>query len=135
MSDRPIPFQAAICAKFGCAPEAYAETVFWRCLYPHAHTAARILGSVWPQFFQADRELIRELGATASRNAFGKELDAHRYHHPPDGFLRGTLKLRVSGRRLMALAIELLPRPPGDTASIARQAVAEPTTSETTPNT
>jgi hypothetical protein len=107
-------FREAVCAKLGCAPEAYAQTVFWHCLYSHARLPAKVLARLRPNFFEDDLDLIRVVDDAETRAAFRREMDLHRYHHPLQGFLREVLRIRVSGKKLTHLATQVLPRGSGD---------------------
>lgn len=114
----PDSFQAAYCARFQCGAGQFARRVFWRCLYPHAAPAARVLLWVWPRFFQMDFEGIAHLGQTLSWQEFNAELATLTYHnHLRRGSLRGLLRLRVSGRRMRRLAHELFEAAPDSQAS------------------
>ena len=112
MSARAITFQEAVCAKFGCAPEAYAESVFRHTLYAHGRWLALRLAKAWPKLFADDFDLIEAVGKCDSRGAIRRELEAHRHHYPPDGLLCRDLHLRLSGQKLLALADDLLPSHP-----------------------
>jgi hypothetical protein len=39
-------------------------------------------------------------------------VDSHRYHNPPRGFLRRSLRIRVSGKRLIMLGAQAFHQPP-----------------------
>ena len=118
MSERATSFQAAVCARFGCAPEAYAETVFQHTLFGHARWPSRLLRRLWPKFFADDFILIAGLAKLDSRGAIRRMVNAERYHCPPEGFLRHDLYLRVSGNKLCALANELFPPQPENTGFV-----------------
>ena len=75
---------------------------------------ARLLWKLMPQraarLFADDLDLIRVVGLVKTGGSGMDELEAHRYHHPPCGLLRGPFMLRVSGKKLMRLVKEVLPR-------------------------
>ena len=58
-------------------------------------------------FFKWDFELIGQIGGASNLNELQLELDDYWYHSPPKGFLKGTLHIRVSGKRLMSLGVKL----------------------------
>jgi hypothetical protein len=58
--------------------------------------------------FDLDFLTIRQLGITRSFDEFRSEIDSFRYDNRLNsGFLRRTLRVRVSGRRLMNLVFKL----------------------------
>lgn len=57
-----------------------------------------------PQFFACDFKTIRQLGVATSFEEYVAEVDSFRSENRRHGgFLRRTLRMRVSGRRLMDL--------------------------------
>lgn len=51
--------------------------------------------------------MLRQLGMTSNTRELRYELESFRHYHPPRGFLRRDLKVRVSGRRLLKIASRL----------------------------
>lgn len=51
--------------------------------------------------------MLRQLGRTYNTRELRYELESFRHYHPPRGFLRRDLKVRVSGRRLLKIASRL----------------------------
>lgn len=97
-------FRQAYCEKFGCLPADYANKVFWRCLYPHARLLAPLLLWLNKGYFELSFQTIHELGETANYNDFKAELDGFTLaNRNARSLLRKRLRVRVSGRRLMAL--------------------------------
>ena len=88
--------------------KSFDEEVFWQALYPHARPFAKVVWYVWRPFFQKDLELIKRIGAVASTQEANFEIDYERYQRPDHGFLRGFLRLRVSGKRLIHLVRKIL---------------------------
>lgn len=111
MSDpAPAPtFKEAVCAKFGCAPEQYVQTVFFHTLYDHARWPARLLLRFDPKFFRDDFDLIESLAPLKAYCPIRREINYFRELYRPHGPLRGDLHIRVSSAKLRALAQELLP--------------------------
>jgi hypothetical protein len=100
-------FRELYCEKRGCPPEQFEERVLLECFYQHGLPLARWLLEKHSHFLDKDLELIKLLAPTCSLNEFNYELENYRFYQPPEGLLRGRLRLRVSGRRLLALAKEL----------------------------
>ena|ERR1043165_9897395 len=96
-----------VCDAFNCLPDDFNETVFWLCLFPHAIFLARLLWRVHRNYFSQDFVLLESLKPLTSIADVRAELNYFNYRHPQRGFLRGYLKVRISGRRLMTLADKL----------------------------
>ena len=101
-----LEFREAVCRKFGCAPEAYAEAVFSHCLYPHAAGSAKLIRWLKPDCFAADFELIHQIATVTVMRQVRAEVENHRYHYPSATLLRRFLRIRLSGRRVIQLADE-----------------------------
>jgi len=107
----PRSFREAFCSKFGCPPEGYESRVFWQCLYRHALPLAGLIYPVSRNFFGEDFRAIKQLGLSRSPVEFRQEVEAFRYlNRTRAGILRGRLKIRVSGQRLVRLSQEMFPR-------------------------
>jgi hypothetical protein len=102
-------FRSLVCDAFQCAPEDYAEVVFERCLFPHAALPVRVLRSLFPEWFGPDFQLIQLLARCTDALQLQTEVKVHRRLHPAQGFVRRTLRLRLSGQRLIDLGTALLP--------------------------
>jgi hypothetical protein len=104
-----MDFRAAFCEKFRCSMEDFDKRVFWKCLYRHALPFAAFLCWTNRKFFQPDLELIRSLASTTTFSEVKAEASFIRHdQRMQDGFLRGTLRIRISGRRLADLACSTL---------------------------
>jgi hypothetical protein len=68
-------------------------------------------------FFAPDREFVRRVGKIRRREELTRELDEFFYHPKNTGWLRSGCKLRISCRKIVALAREVMPelRAPGST--------------------
>lgn len=64
---------------------------------------AKLVWHLWPRYFAKDLELIRRLSVVNSSSEAHFEIENFRYQHREFGFLRRTLRLRVSGKRLILL--------------------------------
>ena len=100
-----MDFRAASCEKFQCSFEDFDRRVFWKCLYRHALPLAAFLLWAKREFFQPDLELIHSLATTTTFSEVRAEACFIRHDQRMQaGFLRGTLRIRISGRRLAVLA-------------------------------
>ncbi len=111
-----LEFREAVCRKFGCAPEAYPETVFSHCLYPHAAGSVKLIRWLKPDYFAADFELIHQIATVTEMRQVRAEVENHRYHNPSATLLRRFLRIRLSGRRVIQLADQIFARPPAATS-------------------
>jgi hypothetical protein len=96
-------FQTACCEQFGCNPDEYERVVFWHCLHGHAVVPARVIHWVCPSFFEGDLELLRTVARSADLNELGVELNNYRYQQRATGLVRGVLRVRISGQRILNL--------------------------------
>lgn len=72
---------------------------------------AALIYRVNRDFFSEDFRAIRQLGLSRSPEEFRQEVEAFRYlNRTRAGILRGRLKIRVSGHRLVRLSQEMFPR-------------------------
>lgn len=106
---QPKNLRDAVCRAYRCAPANYADLVFERCLFTHAALPVQVLRSLFPDWFTPDYQLIELLGKCTDSLQLQTEVKVHRRLHPAHGFIRKTLRLRVSGQRLINLGAELLP--------------------------
>jgi len=104
-----MDFRAAFCEKCQCSMADFDKRVFWKCLYRHALPLAAFLFWTNREFFQPDLELIRSLASTTTFSEVKTEANFIRHdQRMQGGFLRGTLRIRISGRRLAELACSTL---------------------------
>jgi hypothetical protein len=107
----PRSFQEAFCNQNECSIEEFESRVFWRCLHRRALPLSAFAYLIKRTFFEPDFRTIRQLGVAKSFEEFGEEVNSFRSENRRHGgLLRRRLRMRVSGRRLMALAFDL----PGD---------------------
>lgn len=100
-------FSSLYCEKFHCPPEKFEEEVLWRCLQPRSALIARLLWKWVPDFYQPDFDLISEIKDLTAVDDLSSEIGVVRYHQPVRGMIRGRLRVRVSGQRLVDLGDEL----------------------------
>jgi len=105
-------FRDAVCQKFGCAPEAYADTVFSQCLFAHAAWPAKLIRRLRPGYFDSDFQLIRRVASCTTLRQLQRDVDSQRHHHPPHTLLRRWLRIRLSGQRVIILGARVFKQPP-----------------------
>jgi len=109
MVDRP--FKAIYCERYACDPDRFSATVFRRCLYRHALPVALLRGGLRAQLFAEDRRAIEQFGIAHTLEQVRSTLEDLAYvNRTHRHWLRTGLNIRISGRRLYALA-ERLARP------------------------
>ncbi len=110
-------FSESVCENLGLHPNQYEEAVLQRCLYRKARLLRPLLQRYNRNFFAPDREFVRRVGKIRRREELTRELDEFFYHPKNTGWLRSGCKLRISCRKIVALAREVMPelRAPGST--------------------
>ena len=98
----------------GCTPEAFQQRMFVRCVAPGYRALAFVLIRLTPHWFRLDLEVLEDIGQSTRldevRELCGDFKGGVR-HRP--SFIRDTLGLRTSGRRVFTIAQQILgPRPP-----------------------
>jgi hypothetical protein len=101
-----MTFKNAFCRERNCLVDDFVEKVFWQCLYPHAWPLAWIMRLLlMRRFFQSDFELITSVGESSSMEEVLADISAFRSNPRwRGGLLRRAFRIRVSGKRLVALA-------------------------------
>jgi hypothetical protein len=101
-------FASRYCAKHGLRHSRYEQVVLRHSLHRAAWLLYPLL-ACRPSYFATDRELIRIAGGCRTLWDFDTEAKDYSVHPDNRGWLRGTLKLRLSARRLRRLVREVLP--------------------------
>lgn len=104
---RTPTFQDRYCAAHHCTPPEFCRRVFWRSLHRHALP----LALVHPDFFVADRELIELAGRVRTMHELHGEIRDYLVDRRVHTWWRGRAHVRVSTRRLRALARPYLSAP------------------------
>ena len=100
----PETFSEAYCRQFPCRPEHFDEKVFQASLRWPIRLVAPVIRYFSPNFFQEDFETIRELGSVTDRGIFVMDVSfLHGRHQRDKRWLRKSMGVRVSGRKLMRL--------------------------------
>ena len=100
-------FRTAVCGRFRLAEDQYRRFIFHRCLSLHARLLLPLLKRCRPHLFDEDFQMIEALGGTKNWQQFRWKITLYQDYMINDVFLRGPLRLRVSARKLHALADEL----------------------------
>ena len=96
-------FKTRACEVFGWPPEQFSHRLFWLCLHRRALPLAKLILLIRPSFFTLDFALLDEVAAISDTSELVQAINSFRddcrmrYH-----FCHETLRLRISGRRLMA---------------------------------
>ncbi len=95
-----MTFSEKFCATRAIPPEKYEEVVLRLSLRPMARLLRPVFSVLAPDYFAADRALVKSVGRITRLREF--EAEAVDFAHDPvnRGFLRRTLQLRASTRRL-----------------------------------
>jgi len=102
-------FREAAAEEYGWDKEDFEAKVFLQCLETFPRILARILWLWRDRFFKADLAAIGLVADLTSYNDVFQVAQSFADSHRDQGFVRDTLGLRPRGRRLLALARELLP--------------------------
>lgn len=107
VEDEPT-FQERFCRVYHHTPARFEKSMFWLCLYPHTFPLALLIRWVRPRYFADDFELIRWLAGTRDLEGVSMELKNFQYsRRNRRSWLRRVLRVRLSGRKIMALADEV----------------------------
>ncbi len=102
-----VTFAKLFCARHSLDQAKFDETVLRRSLYPLARLFRPVLGLI-PGYFAPDREFISCVGGITELHGFYQEAKAYAKDPNNRGFLRWTLRLRVSAGRLFRLVRDTL---------------------------
>ena len=101
-------FEQIYCRQNKCSPDKYERNVFWNCLnHPHLTPAVWLIFQVHSQVFSLDTNLINLVSKTTNLSDFRDTVEGYDGFdrlHPDTNFFRRTLHLRISRRKLIALA-------------------------------
>ena len=97
----------------GGPPEAFERRMFVRCVPPSYRPLAFVLIRLAPDWFKLDLEVLEDIGRSTRLDEVRElcgDFKVGVRHRP--SFIRDTLGLRTSGRRVFAIAQQILgPRP------------------------
>jgi hypothetical protein len=101
-------FAALYCAYRKIDQGDYDKAVLSETLYPHAKWVAPLVRALWPRHFVADHDFVEAVGKLRRFREFFNESEDFVHHPDNAGFLRSTLNLRISSRRMRRLVREVL---------------------------
>jgi hypothetical protein len=96
-------FIECFCEKNGIPRDRFASVIFSKALYPHAHIPRWLIGLVWRGYFSSDYELIQRISRMKRLKDCMEEAEHYGERHANGHWIRRTLKIRVSTRRLRTL--------------------------------
>ena len=120
----------SFCGRHGVPTEQFAQAVLTRCLYPQARLLKNPLLLVNADYFEADLELIHQVGQLTHADDLAAEVAEYNYHPANAGRLRREWKLRLSVTRLRKLVeetFEVEAARAGSMAPFAPAAAPQPT--------
>jgi hypothetical protein len=97
------------CEANKCTPEEFSGKVFWQCLYRHAWPFVPFLMLLNSKYFDADKEMIREIRNARKMSQVWEEVRAYFVNPRHVGWMRRRANIRLSARRVINLAREYLP--------------------------
>jgi len=104
-------FKTAFCSRFEHPQEHFEQRVFWNALHPEAKPLAWLIRWLRPNFFASDLDCIRSIATAESKGEVRAIINSLQYDPTfKKGFIRGRLRIRISGRRLTRLAARVLSR-------------------------
>lgn len=106
-SARGDDFRSRFCRKYNCRPEAFERQILGRVLYLHMRPLALIMLAINRQRLQPEQVFVRQIARTATITQVLADVDFYNHKYVTNSFLRGTLNLRISGRRVIRMAKEL----------------------------
>jgi hypothetical protein len=102
-------FKTAFCARFEYPQENFEQRVFWNAMHPEAKPLAWLIRWLRPNFFASDLDCIRSIATAESKGEVRAIINSLQYDPSfKKGFFRGSLRIRISGRRLTRLAARVL---------------------------
>jgi hypothetical protein len=104
-----VDFQTVFCKRFGYPMEQFVRRFFWKCVPPRVRPLAVLTRVFMPGYFERDLGYLRRIGRSASLAEIAAQAGAIPFDRLLiHGFARRYLHLRISSRRVMHLARELM---------------------------
>jgi hypothetical protein len=101
-------FRSVFCGRFGHSLKKFEKKLFWQAVDPNIKPVAFAISCLHPGFFRRDFECIRRIAATDTPQDVAAIVNGLPYDPRFNrGFLRGFLRIRISGRRLVRIANQL----------------------------
>lgn len=93
------------CERNRIPPSRFVPTMLRKCLYPHTLP----LLVLRPRMFERDREFLDAVGRCSELEELESTVRAMPWYYSERWAFRQRFRLRVSGRKVMAIAKEFLP--------------------------
>ncbi len=101
--------QEVFCERYHCSASEFTNKMFWRCLYRRSWPIAWVMKRLQPDFFRNDFILLQQIACDTSLRQIEMALQDFRFlNQTHGGWLRGGLRVRLSGRHLLELSKKLL---------------------------
>ncbi len=97
------------CARYRVPPEHFDRAVLVRSLYPPARLLYPFISRIYPDFFDADLDLVRTVGRLRHPRQFHDACVDYRHHLAHTSLARRALRLRLSVRALYKLLAHTIP--------------------------
>lgn len=101
-------FGARFCEQRKIDPKDFDAAVLRETMYFHSRLLAPLIQSIWPRHFVADYDFIHGVSQVRRFREFFTEAEDYAHHPENQGFLRVSLNLRISSRRMRRLVREVL---------------------------
>jgi len=112
----PHNFKTAFCARFEYPQESFEKRIFWNAVHPEIKPVAFLINCLRPSFFRSDLDCIRSIATAETKQEVRAIVNSLQYDPTfKQGFFRGFLRVRISGRRLTELAGKVLKNDRGAT--------------------
>jgi hypothetical protein len=102
-------FEERFCSHYHLPPERYRSAMFRRCLYRRTLIVYPLFWLFRKGYFDADLQLISNVGLLRRREDLNAEIDAFRMHCDNMDFPRRVLRLRISTQRVRYVVKALIP--------------------------
>jgi hypothetical protein len=100
-------FKSRFCEFYQCPENQFERAILLKVLHRRSLLLAWCLLRIHPAFFSTDYRILRQVGAVASRNnllAEARDIRNDYQRFNDFGIMRRFLNLRISGKRLLAVA-------------------------------
>lgn len=98
----------AFCDRYGVPPERFEDAMLAKVLYPRARWVLFSLRKYFRRdYLQADREVVEDVGRASDLASIAAVLSRLEWYYGTSWNLRHELRLRVSSRRILAVAAEV----------------------------
>jgi hypothetical protein len=95
-------FKVRFCQDRRCEPGRFARKLFWMSIYRHAIPLALPILLFYPRFFRREFNLMEEVGNVSTKEDLRLSITSYREDsHMNPNLLRESLRVRISGRRLL----------------------------------